>query len=317
MGVRNRIPMTKAARDYKSLLLGAITLAVFVLAIWVLHKSLAKLHWSDVLTSLKAEPASRVALCVLFSSCSYGMLTFYDWLALRGVRHPLPWRRVGLTSFIAFAIGHSAGLSWISGGSVRYRGYSKEGLSGLEIAGVVGLVSVTFVLGIGTLLGFSLLWESHQAARILHLDHGHQARLIGLLIFAVILGYLALTQRVKRSLSVFGREFRLPPFPITAGQILVASIDLCFAAASLYVLLPEATSIHFFSFVGLYVLALQSGVASNVPGGVGVFESVLIELLPGGATPELVGAVLLYRFIYYFIPLVLGVGLFAGREAMR
>ncbi len=316
MSIHFRVHM-KAARDYKSLLLGAITLAVFVIAVWVLHHSLAKLHWADVVASLRAEPASRVAACVLFSACSYGMLTFYDYLAVRGVRHPLPWSRLALTSFIAFAIGHSAGLSWISGGSVRYRGYSKEGLSGLEIAGVVGLVSVTFVLGIGTLLGASLLLESHQAARILHLDHGHQARLIGLLIFALILGYLSLTQRVKRPLKLFGREFRLPQFDITARQIVVASIDLCFAAASLYVLLPESTSIHFFSFVGLYVLALQSGVASNVPGGVGVFESVLIELLPGGATPELVSAVLLYRFVYYFIPLVLGVGLFAGREAMR
>ncbi|WP_051748498.1 lysylphosphatidylglycerol synthase domain-containing protein [Nevskia soli] len=307
----------KAARDYKSLLLAAITLAVFVIAIWVLHHSLAKLRLSDVLASIEAEPWPRVAACAFFSACSYGMLTFYDYLALRGVRHPLPWRRVSLTSFIAFAIGHSAGLSMLSGGSVRYRSYIKEGLSAFEIAGVVGLVSVTFALGIGTMLGLSLLLESQQAARILHLDHAWEARLLGTAIFVLILGYLWLTQRIKRPLRIREREFRLPPFHIGLGQIVVASIDLCFAAASLYVLLPDGIPLHFFSFVGLYVLALQSGVISNVPGGVGVFESVLIQLLPGGATAELVSAVLLYRFIYYFVPLVLGVGLFAGREAMR
>jgi len=306
-----------AVRNYKSMLLTAITLTVFVIAIWVLHHSLAKLHWADVLASLQGEPWPKVAACALFSACSYGMLTFYDYLALLGVRHPLPWRRVALTSFIAFAIGHSAGMSWLSGGSVRYRGYSRQGLSTFEIAGVVGLVSATFVLGIGTLLGLSLLLESHQAARILHLRHGGWARLVGMVIFVLILGYLWLTQRVKRPLRLFGQEFRLPPFRITAGQIVVASIDLCFAAASLYVLLPDAAHLHFFSFVGLYVLALQSGVISNVPGGVGVFETVLIQLLPGGPTAELVSAVLLYRFIYYFVPLVLGVGLFAGREALR
>lgn len=307
----------KAVRDYKNLLLTAVTLAVFVIAIWVLHHSLAKLRLSDVLASLAAEPWPRVAACALFSSCSYGMLTLYDYLALRGVHHPLPWRRVGLTSFIAFAIGHSAGLSWLSGGSVRYRGYSKEGLSAFEIAGVVGLVSATFALGVGTLLGLSLLLESHQARHILHFEHSWQARALGAGIFIVILAYLLLTQRIKRPLRIRDREFRLPPFHIGLGQIAVAGVDLCFAAASLYVLLPDSISLHFFSFVGLYVLAIQSGVISNVPGGVGVFESVLIQLLPGGATAELVSAVLLYRFIYYFIPLVLGVGLFAGREAMR
>ena len=152
---------------------------------------------------------------------------------------------------------------------------------------------------------------------ILHLDHAWQARVLGSAIFIVILGYLWLTQRIKTPLRIRDREFRLPSFSISVRQIVVASIDLCFCAASLYVLLPDTIPLHFFSFVGLYVLALQSGVISNVPGGVGVFESVLIQLLPGGATAELVSAVLLYRFIYYFVPLVFGVGLFAGREAMR
>ncbi len=307
----------KAVRDYKSLLLAAVTLAVFIIAIWVLHHSLAKLRLADVLASVQAEPWTRVAACAFFSACSYGMLTFYDYLAVRGVRHPLPWRRTALTAFIAFAIGHSAGLSMLSGGSVRYRGYTKEGLSAFEIAGVVGLISVTFALGIGTLLGLSLLLESHQAARILHLDHAGEARVLGGVVFVLILGYLWLTQRIKRPLRIREREFRLPPFNISVRQIVVASIDLCFCAASLYVLLPDSIPLHFFSFVGLYVLALQSGVISNVPGGVGVFETVLIQLLPGGPTAELVSAVLLYRFIYYFVPLVFGVGLFAGREAMR
>jgi len=310
----------KAVRDYKSLLLAAVTLAVFVIAIWVLHHSLAKLRLADVLASVQAEPWTRVAACAFFSACSYGMLTFYDYLAVRGVRHPLPWRRTALTSFIAFAIVHSAGLSMLSGGSVRYRGYTKEGLSAFEIAGVVGLISITFTLGIGTLLGLSLVLESHQAARILHLDHGWEARVLGGVIFILILGYLWLTQRIKKPLRIRDREFRLPSFSISLRQIVVASIDLCFCAASLYVLLPDSIPLHFFSFVGLYVLALQSGVISNVPGGVGVFESVLIQLLPGSGPDTLaplVSAVLLYRFIYYFIPLVFGVGLLAGREAMR
>jgi uncharacterized membrane protein YbhN (UPF0104 family) len=178
-------------------------------------------------------------------------------------------------------------------------------------------VSGTFALGVGTLLGVSLLLESHQAARALHLQHGSHARLLAALILSLILGYLLLTYRVRHPLRFLGREFRLPPPHIGLGQILVASVDLCFCAASLYVLLPASMPLHFFGFVCLYVLALQSGVISNVPGGVGVFEGVMIELLPGGATAELVSAVLVYRFIYYFIPLVLGVGLLTAREASR
>jgi uncharacterized membrane protein YbhN (UPF0104 family) len=301
----------------KNTVLAIVTLAVFVLAVIVLQRSLAKLSLAEVLDSLRAEPASKVLACGLLTCCSYFMLTLYDLLAVHGARHPLPWRKVAPVSFIAFGIAHSAGLSWISGGSVRYRAYSKAGLSTLEIAAVIGLVSGTFMLGVGTLLSLSMLMESHQAARIMHLEHGWQASAIGTGVLSLIMLYLLIDVLIKHPVKLLGRVIHLPPLHITLSQIVVASVDLCFCAGTLYVLLPETEHLHYFSFVGLYVLALQAGVLSNVPGGVGVFETVLIQLLPGGPTAGVVGAVLIYRVIYYVIPLVLGTGLFAWREAVR
>jgi uncharacterized membrane protein YbhN (UPF0104 family) len=307
--------MTASNRP-KSILLAAVSLAVFIAAIVVLQHSLAKLRLADVLASLRAEPLQRVLECALFTVCSYSMLTFYDYLALRGVRRPLRWVECAPVSFIAFSIGHSVGLSWLSGGSVRYRGYAPKGLTTLEFAGLVGLISGTFALGVGSVLCLAMLLGSHGVARVMSL-HVWQVRALGVGLFALIAGYLLLTLLKKDPIRVLGRTVRLPSFHIGLGQTAVAGIDLCFAAATLYVLLPPEFSLHFFSFVGLYVIAIQAGVLSNVPGGVGVFETVLIQLLPGGPSADLVGAVLLYRIIYYFIPLVLGIGLFAGREALR
>ncbi len=301
------------ARNYKSLILAAVTLTIFVIAVTVLRHFLARLSLDQVLDGMRAVRPRNLVTAAFFTCCSYGMLTLYDYLALRGVHHGLPWPRVAVTSFIAFSISHFVGVSSLSGGSIRYRAYVPAGLSTLEIAGVVAMISITFALGAGTLLAISLLLESQQAALVLHLQVW-QAHAIGLALLMAIGGYVMLTWRVNAPMRILGRCLRLPPLPVTLGQIAVASIDLCFGAAALYALLPASIELHYFGFVSLYVLAIFAGVASNVPGGIGVFESILIPLFPGSALEGLVAAVLLYRVIYYLIPFIVGLGLLTSRE---
>lgn len=304
--------MNVAPRDYKTWAFAAITALVFALALWVLHHSLAEIDLAQVLASLEAVPPRSVLASLLCCAGSYGMLTMYDFLALRGVQQGLPWRRAALTSFTAFGIGHSVGFSSISGGSIRYRDYSAAGLPPWQIAGVVALVSLTFVLGVGTLLGSSLLIAANDAVQVMHLS-AEKVRVIGVLILGLVVGYALLTRFRRSPIHLGKRNFTLPPFNLTLAQIAVASIDLCFASATLYVLLPDSVALNYFGFVGLYVLAIYAGTLSNVPGGLGVFETVLILLLPGAPPEAVLGGVLLYRVIYYLLPFVLAIALLGAR----
>lgn len=298
--------MNAPARQYKTWLLAAITVLVFAAALWVLHRSLAALSLADVLAHLRAVPGGSVLAACLFTAGSYLMLTFYDYLALRGVGEKLPWPRVALTSFIAFGIGHSVGVSSISGGSIRYRDYSAAGVPALNIAGVVALVSLTFVLGIGTLLGVSLLVAAEDAVQVIHL-HPWQVQGIGAVILGLVIAYATMTRLRRTPIRIGSRSFSLPPFALTLRQILVASTDLCLVAATLFVLLPDSIALNYPGFVGLFVLAVYAGTLSNVPGGLGVFESVLILLLPGAPPEAVLGSVLLYRIIYYLLPFMLAI----------
>jgi uncharacterized membrane protein YbhN (UPF0104 family) len=56
-----------------------------------------------------------------------------------------------------------------------------------------------------------------------------------------------------------------------------------------------------------YVIANVAGMLSHVPGGLGVIESVILFLLGGG---QVIGAVLVFRIVYFFVPLVFGGGAF-------
>ncbi|MBN0328796.1 flippase-like domain-containing protein, partial [Pseudomonas aeruginosa] len=111
-------------------------------------------------------------------------------------------------------------------------------------------------------------------------------------------------------------SLRLPGLRLSLLQLLITALDVAAAATVLYLLLPETPP--FAAFLLVYLLALAAGVLSHVPGGVGVFEAVLLAAFAGqlGAAP-LAAALLLYRLIYVVLPLLLACLLLLFLEARR
>jgi hypothetical protein len=133
-----------------------------------------------------------------------------------------------------------------------------------------------------------------------------------------IASYLIWSAIGRQSLRI--KQWTLPnlPLPLALAQVVAAALDWISAAAVLYVLLPSTATLSFWGFLGIFLLAQLAGIISNVPGGLGVFETVLILMLsPPLASDKLIGALLAYRAIYYLIPLFLGVVLFAVYEFKR
>jgi phosphatidylglycerol lysyltransferase len=102
---------------------------------------------------------------------------------------------------------------------------------------------------------------------------------------------------------------------LTIGQIVVAAVDLCLAAACLYVLLPAPQAVSYQAFLAVYVLSVVAVMVANVPGGLGVLESVVILALPQIPVDQLLASLLAYRVIYYLGPLIIATLLLAGHEA--
>ena len=144
--------MTKIIRILKAFI-GPFLLAV---AIWVLHGELKTFHFQDALRSLHELPNQSILLCFLLTVLSYLIMSGYDLLALRYIRHPLSYPKIGVASFIGYAFSNNIGLSMLAGGSVRYRLYSSWGLSALEITEVVGFCTLSLWLGFFTLGGVSI-----------------------------------------------------------------------------------------------------------------------------------------------------------------
>jgi uncharacterized membrane protein YbhN (UPF0104 family) len=83
-------------------------------------------------------------------------------------------------------------------------------------------------------------------------------------------------------------------------------------------LLPSGTEVSYLYLLGVFQIALIAGVMSHVPGGLGVFDGILIMMLgPFLSTSVIVGAVLAFRVIFHILPLTLASASYLLFETFR
>ena len=287
--------------------------ALFVLAVGVLSHELRKYGLHEIMRNLEAISYGKVALAMLFAACCYGALSCYDTLALRYLRHPLPYRRIALASFVGYAFAHNVGLSLITGTPMKYRIYSAWGLRLLDVVKVAAFCGLTFWTGFVSLAGVSMLFmPSDMTARL-----GFPAvdgRLLGILLLGLVGAYFVLSMR-GRGLKIGRRTLRLPGTRFVIGQMAAGSCEWIFAAATLYILFVPALPVAFPAFLGIFLCAYLSGFVSQVPGGLGVFETIILlsfeKVMPA---PQIMGALIAYRAIYYILPLIIATVLLVVHE---
>lgn len=161
--------LSRLAMGSRHIALAGVGLVLFLAVLWILHRELAGVHFADVVGRFRAVSWSAILLALGFTAASYTALIGYDWLALRHIGRRLPFPGVVVTSFIATAVGHNLGVAVLSGGAVRYRLYTAAGLSAAEVATVIGIVGMTFGLGVSFVLGLIMLVATPEAAQVLHL----------------------------------------------------------------------------------------------------------------------------------------------------
>jgi len=282
-------------------------------AVFVLHHLLGKYHWRDILERVQAISNTKLLRAAFFTCAGYGCLTLYDALAVRFAGARVPYPRVALISFMGYAIGHNVGLNSISGGAVRYRAYTALGLSAKQIATIIAFGTLTFFLGASVLLGLSLLSNAGMSGSVLHV-HAWLALAAGAALLAGVGAYLWLVCTRHAPLKFRGFEIPVPKPRVAFAQIGISCVDMLCASSVLYVLLPREAALSFAAFAGVYLLALAAGAISNVPGGIGVFEFVLLLLMPAVPKDRLLGALIAYRAIYYFAPFGIALVLLGAHE---
>jgi uncharacterized membrane protein YbhN (UPF0104 family) len=291
----------------------AISVCLFVLALVLIHHELKVYHFRDIVHQIRQVPGAALLAAVGLTILNYLVLTVNDALALRYARRRLPYHQLAFASFIGYAFSSNATV--VGGSAARYRIYSALGLSSGQIAETVLFCSYPVWLGFFLVTGTSFVLQPPAAPVGIPISNlGFQ--ILGLACLAALGGYMAMI--LRRRPLVLGRwQLRVPAPALALGQLAVTSLDWLLAAAALYVLLPDQVRVSYPAFLGLFLLGQAAAMISHVPGGLGVFETVLLlALADSGGAPALTAALLLYRLIYYLLPLLAGSLLLALHEVL-
>lgn len=302
----------------------ALTLLLFGVALIACRHLLSELDPNALRDSLLSVPTPSLLGALAATALGFMILLGYEWSASHYADVQLPVPTIAFGGFSAFAIGNAVGLSLLSGGSVRYRLYARNGLGASEVARMTLFASLSLGCALPILAALATLSDLPDAAAALHLPAPLLAGIAGAVL---LIGGLLVAGIYRRRLPeqpmpqnllvrVGRRTLRLPGLRLSLLQLLITALDVTAAATVLYLLLPEAPP--FGAFMLVYLLALAAGVLSHVPGGVGVFEAVLLAAFADqrGAAP-LAAALLLYRLIYVLLPLLLACLLLLLVEAQR
>ncbi|MDF2114843.1 lysylphosphatidylglycerol synthase domain-containing protein [Roseiarcaceae bacterium H3SJ34-1] len=288
------------------MLRASLVLVAALAGVGLIAHSLRQYDPAQLTDAIERFQSTRMSAAIGFAAGSYFCLTFFDYLGLRYAGCGLPWRKAALASFTSLSFGHNIGFSALSAGVLRYRFYARWGASAEQVVKVIFVSATTVAVGLATLAGLAAL--ANPAAGQLPLG----APIPAFVFFAVPVGYVAACLLLRRCYVYKGVTLQLPPLDIACLQVFVGTMNFICVAACMQQCLLAVREVSFTQVAAAYVAGNVATIVTHVPGGLGVLETV-IQFVVG--KQGLIIPLLMFRLIYFIIPLVLGSALLIGSEA--
>jgi glycosyltransferase 2 family protein len=280
----------------------ASSLLFFAAVAWLLVRYAEHIDWDDVLDSVQSTPGPVLMIALALAAASHLLYSCFDLIGRRYTGHNLPTLTVMAVNFVSYAFNLCIG-SLVGGVGFRYRLYSRLGLKNGVITRIVSMSMLTNWLGYKLLAG--LLFLIHPLALPPSWKMGnHGLQWIGALLVLISAAYIVACVRLgDHTWDWKGHELYLPPWRMALLQMAISCINWCLMAGVIWVLLGQR--IHYADVLTVLLIGAIAGVVAHVPAGLGVFEFVFVALLSHIVpASHLIGALLVYRAIYYILPLM-------------
>ena len=281
-----------------------LTVLFFIAVIVLLVIYAQKVDWQDVWKVIRGYDRLALFSAIALVIVSYLIYGCYDLLGRAYCGHKLAKRQVMLVSFICYAFNLTLS-TWVGGIGMRYRLYSRLGLPGSTITRIFSLSITTNWLGYILLAGIIFTAEKKELPDHWYVDQT-TLRILGiglLMIIAVYLWFCAFAKH--RHMTIKGQKLVLPSWKFALAQMLISSVNWMVMGAIIWLLLGQ--SVNYFFVLGVLLVSSIAGVIVHIPAVIGVLEAVFIALLAGEHITKgtIIAALLAYRVLYYFIPLLL------------
>jgi phosphatidylglycerol lysyltransferase len=286
------------------------------LVLFVLDRFSHGIGYHATIEAIRGMPSNLIFTSILFTLLSYLALIARDWCALSYVGAEVPLSAMLLASFCGAAVGNIVGLGAMSGSGVRERVYGTMNVRPEQTIRLTLFTDVGFGFGLSGFAGLCLMLAG-PALKHVALVRMATLHVAGVTLLLAIAISIIVCTRKRTPLDIGQLSFSMPTFKIAVAEILASAVDIAAASAALWILLP-ATQIDFLGFSVIFSVAIALGVASRIPAGLGVFDAVILFGLTNvAAADSVVAALLVYRCVYFMLPLLLATTLLAGLELER
>lgn len=290
--------------NIRTILTAVLAIGVTVFSFYLLHRLTAEISFADVVADIRNTPNDHVLFAICATIVSFLAIAYYEILAVRTIA---PGRvstaTAAWTGIAGFAISDVAGFHVLTGGALRYRIYSQKGLDFSPISQIVFLSWMSLWLGMFFLISAAL---AVHPSGVIVLDWlpTEVVRGLGIAILLLIAAYFAWGAGGQKTISIRGMKAQIPGLGTSLQQLAAGVLDIAASAFTLYILLPVDAAGSLSGFFVLYISAVILGAISHSPGGIGVFEATIMAGLGVVGRSDVLGALVLYRVIYYFLPLI-------------
>ncbi|MCU5772882.1 lysylphosphatidylglycerol synthase domain-containing protein [Erwiniaceae bacterium BAC15a-03b] len=291
----------------------ALTWLFFIAVIALLVVYAKKVNWEDVWDVIINYNRTAILAAVALVVVSYATYGLYDLIGRAYCGHKLAKRQVMLVSFICYAFNLTLS-TWVGGVAMRYRLYSRLGLSGSTITRIFSLSIATNWLGYILLAGVVFSGGMVPIPAGWFIGEG-TLRIIGMVLLAVVVLYLGLCAFSKRRRwTVKGQKLALPSLRMALFQFAVSCANWMVMGTIIWLLLAQ--KVDYPIVLGVLLISSIAGVIIHIPAGIGVLEAVFLALLSGqhASHGAIIAALLAYRVIYFIAPLLLALVLYLWLE---
>lgn len=271
-----------------------VAFCFFIIVFTLLFKELSTVNYKETIHLFRQLPTLSFILVIAAGIGAVLMLSLYDFTLHQTLNLRYPINKLIVRSFIINSLNNLLGFGGFFGAGLRlfqFRAATendkelRRGVSMLLLSSYTGLSLLSLVLAIGWLpeqLSFSFPFS--KAVFFICAFY-----VIGFLIYTII--------RPLNGVRTAGLTFIL----VSLSDWLITILLFSFVLSVLHIDLP------FTALFALFIIAALSGLVSMMPGGIGAFDYVMILGLQGFGVSEEQGllAVLLYRTVYYFFPLLI------------
>lgn len=304
-------PAAEPPFRWRRLIKPVITVAIFAALAAGLRSMLASFDYDDVIAGFDAVPAGKIALAAGLVALVHALYVVRERLAIDFAGEwRLATRRVAVASLISRSLS-TLGLATITGFALRVRLYEQFGVDKAAVTRATIYNEATFYVGVvaSIALAFSLGGLPPMVGTSVRLPSLAWVGPIAIALLVVYLGY-----GVVRQTPLQIRSFTLPPLRLVplAAQVALPLIDTLLAAAITTALVPAAAGLAFRELLAIGVVAGIAGSISQVPGGLGVYETTILAFVPTAAHPATLAALLVRRALVQLLPIAVGTLLLVG-----